>query len=942
VRKLLIVSFIVLIVGCAIKPPIEKPAVLLSVSDLSLEEKVGQMFMIRYSGSFYQENSYTYRWMKRLIQERKIGGVIQFFGSIHGTIENLNELQKLSDIPLLIAADYERGVGQLLDGGTLFPTNMAIAATNSPELAYKQGRITAKEGRAIGVHVTFAPVMDVNSNPDNPIINFRAYGDSPEIVERFGRAFIRGVQENSMIATAKHFPGHGNTATDSHTSLPVIAAERDIFERVDLAPFKAAVESGVGMIMVGHISVPSISNNGLPATLTPELNGDLLRKELGFDGIIVTDALEMGGITDSHWAGEAAIRAIEAGTDIVLLPLDVDRAIESVLDAVKSGRIPEQRIDESVQRIFEMKEELGLWEKRKANLKEAQSIVGNSEHIAVASEIARKSITLVSDKLNAVPIRAEEVETLTHIILSTDDGLRSMSSTFERSVSRIHGNVKSQFIHKPLEDYDIQRILKDVEASDFIICSLFIRVRMNKGQVSIDPSHRELIARLQETGIPVVVTSFGSPYVPGVDLLDAYLCAYGYGSISQQAMADAIFGATSINGKLPIKMSPDFVVGHGLDRSARIMLPITSDDYDFSTASAVIKQAISDSVFPGAQVAVVKEGEMVWLYQEGQQTYKKDSPQVTAETIYDVASLTKVTSTTPVAMKLVEQKKLPLDEPVKEFIPEFTSGEKDKVTIRHILTHSAGLKAYAEFPLGTTAAEIVDSIIERPLVAVPGEEYIYSDFGPILLGEIMEKVTGRSLEDLAASYVFRPLGMTSTMFNPDAALLPRIAPTEIDERYNRGVVRGIVHDERAWQLGGVAGHAGLFSTATDLAHYAQMMINRGFYGGHRYFRRSTIEDFTRLQEIPPGSERTLGWDTPSEKGSLAGDYFSPGSYGHTGFTGTSMWIDPNREIAVILLTNHVYPSRGNTPDEFANWKAEMREVRRAFYNAVMQILLEKE
>ena len=939
-RKLFIMSFIVIITGCAVGPSVEKVAGPPSSADLSLEEKVGQMFMIRYSGSFYQENSYTYRWMKRLIEERKIGGVIQFLGSIHGTVENLNELQRISNLPLLIAADYERGVGQLLDGGTLFPTNMALAATNSPGLAYKQGRITAKEGRAVGVHVTFAPVMDVNSNPNNPIINFRAYGDSPEIVERFGSAFIRGVQENSMIATAKHFPGHGNTATDSHTSLPVIAADRDDFERVDLAPFKAAVESGVGMIMVGHIAVPSISNNDLPATMTSELNGDLLRKELGFEGIIVTDALEMGGITDSHWAGEAAIRAIEAGTDIVLLPLDVDRAMESVLDAVKSGRLPERRIDESVQRILKMKSELGLWEKREVSLKEAQSVVGYYEHGAAASEIARKSITLVSDKLNAVPVRAEEADTLTHLILSTDDGLRSMSSTFDRSVSRIHGNVKSQFIHEPVDEYDIQRILKESATSDYIICSLFIRVRMNKGQVSIDPSHRELISRLQETGIPVVVTSFGSPYVPDVDNLDAYLCAYGYGSISQKAMADAIFGAVSIGGKLPVQLSAELSVGHGLKRSPRKMLPI-SDEYDFSAVSRIIERAIANSVFPGAQVAVIKEGELVWTFESGRQTYNEDAPLVTAETIYDVASLTKVTSTTPVAMKLVEQKKLPLDEPINEFIPEFAGGNKDKITIRHILTHSAGLQAYDEFPLGTTGEEIVSSIVERPLVAVPGEKYIYSDFGPILLGKIMEKVTGRALENLATSYVFRPLGMTSTMFNPDSTLFPRIAPTEIDERYKRGLVHGIVHDERAWQLGGVAGHAGLFSTATDLASYAQMMINRGFYGGRRYFKRSTIEDFTRRQEIPPGSERTLGWDTPSEEGSLAGDFFSLGSYGHTGFTGTSMWIDPNRKIAVILLTNHVHPSRRKPGEEFDMWKAEMREVRREFQNGVMKILLEK-
>ncbi len=514
------------------------------------------------------------------------------------------------------------------------------------------------------------------------------------------------------------------------------------------------------------------------------------------------------------------------------------------------------------------------------------------------------------------------------------------SSTFRSVVARIHGNVKTRFFYQSLTGPQIAEIIESVTNSDYVLCTLLIRVRMNIGTVTIDESHRRLISELQSLGKPVVVTSFGSPYVTDVDGIGTYLCAYGYGSISQHAMADALFGAASITGKLPVDLSRDLRRGDGLRRISGDVLPESVLGPDFSEAKKILAAAVGDSIFPGAQVVITQGGEVLWSHEVGRHTYDPHSPPVTENTIYDAASLTKVVATTPVVMKLVEQKKLPLDEPVNHFLPEFEGGNKEMVTIRQMLTHSAGLKPFDEFPLGTKGSEILAAILDFPLESTPGEMYRYSDFGPILLGEVAGKVTSRTLDDLAASYVFRPLGMTSTMFNPDPSLLGRVAPTEVDETYGRGLVHGIVHDERAWQLGGVAGHAGLFSTAGDLARYAQMMMDGGFFGGRRYFKRSTISEFVRKQEMPPGSERALGWDTPSEEGSLAGDYFSLGSFGHTGFTGTSIWIDPNERIAVILLTNHVHPSRGNTPSEFADWKTEMRKVRRDFYNSVMRVILQ--
>lgn len=924
-----LVAALAMHMGCAVAPPtMEEPAKELRLSDLSMEEKVAQMFMTRYSGRFYGENSYVYKDVKRLVGEEGIGGVIPFFGSTHGTISNLNELQKLARIPLLMAADYERGVGQQLEGATLFPSNMAMAATGSPELAYQQGMVTAREARAVGVHITFAPVMDVNSNPDNPIINLRSYGDSPENVTRFGVQFIEGAQDNRLVATAKHFPGHGDTGVDSHTSLPVIETTRERFERIDLAPFKAAVDAGVKMIMVGHIAVPAMDEGRLPATLSPELNGRLLREELGFQGVIVTDAMEMGGITEAYWAGEAAILTIEAGTDMVLLPMDIDRAILSVLDAVKSGRISEQRIDESVKRILDLKSELGLWQNRIVTLEHAQAVLGRSDFQSIAYEAAKNSITLVKDDRNLIPIRAEQIHTLTHLLLSTDEGMQSLSGTFRSAVARIHGNVVSKFVFEPLSDPEIGELVRNAQRSDFILCTLLIRVRMNKGTVSIDPSHRILISRLQETGKPVVVVSFGSPYVADVDQIGTYLCGYGYGHISQTAMVNAIFGVAPITGKLSVTLSPGFPEGHGLVRSQRKMLQQSAEEFDFSEAVEVLNAAIQDSIFPGAQVMVTKGGEVIWSYQAGRQTYDPGSPPITEETIFDLASLTKVVATTPTVMRLNEMKLLPLNEPVKDFFPKFAGGGKENVTVRNLLTHSSGLVPYVRFfELKVPPDEVIDAIIESELVYTPGDSMAYSDLGLILMGNIAEKVAGQSLDAMVHSRLYGPLGMTRTFYNPESTYFPDIAPTEVDTVYRGGVVHGIVHDENAWWLGGVAGHAGLFSTASDLARYAQMLMDGGFFEGRRHFKASTIKEFTRRQGVPPGSRRALGWDTPADSLSSAGDYFTRGSFGHLGFTGTSMWIDPNRRIAVILLTNRVYPTRE---------RGGIYKVRREFYNAVMK------
>ncbi len=935
-KKLLLLT--ILILGCTQTPIVEinqPPSEKLNWQNLPLREKIAQMIMVRVRGDFYNSEYWYKKELDRYLEDVGIGGIISFGGSIHGTFHNIQYFQSKSKIPLLVSADYERGLGQWMRGATLFPSNMAVTATNDPQLAYNQGKVTAKEARAIGVHVTFAPVMDVNNNPENPIINFRAYSDSPDLVSQFGTQFIQGSQENGLIACAKHFPGHGNTSTDSHSSLPTIQGNREELEKIELAPFKSAVEAGVKMIMVGHIALPGLDSSGKPASHSSLITTDLLRKEWGFEGIVITDGMEMGGLTQSTWAGESAIRAIEAGSDILLLPMDVDHTIDALELAVQQGRISEDRINESIKRIWEMKTEVGLFNNFQSIWENVENNIGISEHTKVSKEIAEKSITLVKDEQNVLPLHPEKINSLTHLVLSTDDGVRDMLDPIIRDINYTHGNVENIIVNEQLSTIRINEILSKVSNSDHVVVSLLVRIRMDKGQSTIDDSHASLLEQMNEKGIPFVVMSFGSPYLPLYDYLPAYLCAYGYGSISQKAVSDALFGRKSINGILPVVLNNEFKRGHGVTNDKRTKgFKSSTGKYDLNNAWTVLNEAIADSIFPGAQVFISKQGEIVASQGFGYHTYDNQSPPVTPNSIYDIASLTKVVATTPVIMKLISQKKLGLNQNINQFFPNFTGKWKDKVTIEHLLTHSSGLKPFIQYFLDTplkSPSEIIDDITLHDLDFEPGTQFQYSDLGMILLQEIVKKVGNHDIDWFADRWIYRPLGMQNTMFNPDSSYLPWIVPTEYDSLYRGRLVYGEVHDENAHVLGGVAGHAGLFSNAEDVGKYAQMMLNQGIWLGNRYFWGSDIRRFTKRRNIPNGSERTLGWDTPSRNGkSSAGDYFSHNSYGHLGFTGTSLWIDSINEIIVILLSNRVHPNRN---------KGGMYTVRRDFHTQVMEVLV---
>jgi len=905
------------------------------IESMSLREKIAQMIMVRVRGDFYSSKNWYKNRLKKWINEDGIGGVITFGGSIHGTYYNNKMFQSWSKIPLLISADYERGSGQWLSGAILFPTNMAMVATGNPQFAYNAGRITATEATALGVHIILGPVLDVNNNPANPIINFRAYSDNANTVAKYGTQFIKGIQDGGRIACAKHFPGHGNTATDSHTSLPTINGNRTQLDKVELSPFKEAVNSGVGAIMTAHISVPGLDSNKNPASHSWRITTGILKNEWGFNGLIITDGMEMGGLTQSAWAGESAILAIEAGADVLLLPVDVDKTIQAIENAVKKGRISESLINKSVIKILSIKNQLGLFGPNLTHWQTVEDSVGQPKNFSISQNIANKSITLVKDELDLIPLKPEKIDELTHIIISTDDGIKDKLKSFIKDVNYTHSNVNEIMVNQKLKNHQIEDIVAEVKNKPYpILVSALVRIRMDKGEATIDSTHNNLLKRLNQENIPFVLTSFGSPYLPDYDYIPTYLCAYGYGSISLKAMADAIWGRIQIQGKLPVNLNRDLIKNSGIKKNKRKYGFEELSNPRLSNSFAIIDSCINAKVFPSAQIFVSKKGEILANHGFGFHTYENKSPPVNEKSIYDVASLTKILSTTPIIMKLVSQKKISLSQTINQFFPNFSGPLKNNVTIMHLLTHSSGIEPYYEYFLENpikSKLDIIQDIISRDLIFEPGTDMKYSDLGIILLGEIIQIVQNKSLNELTQKYVFNSFNMDNSCFLPNENIRSLIVPTEVDNQFRKRLVQGEVHDENAFILGGIAPHAGIFSTAKDIGNYFQMLLNEGTWLGKRYFKKSMINKFTAKSKFPKDSDRAIGFDTPAQNGkSSAGDYFGPNSFGHLGFTGTSVWADPDEEIIIVLLTNRVYPSRD---------KKGIYQARRQFYNSVMEELL---
>jgi beta-glucosidase-like glycosyl hydrolase/CubicO group peptidase (beta-lactamase class C family) len=918
-----------------------------TLRQMTLEEKVGQVLFATYHGAFTSTDSAAYSQMLHAVEDLHVGGFINVtHGSPLGFLKSQayptavlnNQLQSKSKLPLLIGADFERGTAMRLDEGTSFPTAMALAAAGDPRDAYTMGKITALESRAVGIHWIYAPDADVNNNPANPIINTRSFGENPERVAEFVTQFVRGVQENGGMATAKHFPGHGDTVADSHIDLGVVNASRDRLDHLELVPFRAAIAAGVASIMTAHLNVPALEPDpNTPATLSANVLTDLLRKQLHFEGLVITDAMDMGGITTRYAPGDAAVRAFLAGADALLMPPVPDAAYAALLDAAKSGRIPQARLDASVTRILQAKARVGLGENRLVDLNAINQNFAKSTWQADAQEISDRGITLLRDTPKRLPLDGTKPTRALMIALYADPEPYPGEDLERELKSRVDSLTVLRADTKFAKAATLT--LPSPDTYDVALLCLFVRVSDRKGDVDVPADQLPLIESIYKSGKPVISIGFGSPYlIERFPQAQTWLSAFGISDVAQVSVARALFGEIPIRGQLPVTIPGiDLKAGFRIQVAANPMILQPADaafESKMRPAFEVIEKAIAGKAFPGATLAVGYRGKVV-LHAFGKLSYDANSPAVKNETMYDIASLTKVVVTTTLVEKLVEgdfPSPLDLDAPIERYLPEWTTGPqpewRHKVTVRNLMTHTSGLPPFKEYwRTSTGKADTLGRIFVEPLEYEPGTKVVYSDLGIILMAEIIQRLTGKPLDVLANEYIFRPLGMKNTTYNPPKALWPEIAPTEIDNQLRHRLVQGEVHDENAFAIGGVSGHAGVFSTAPDLAAFCQMLLNGGVYGHRRILKRVTIAQFT-VPQAQAKNTRTLGWVVPTE-GSSSGHYFSSHSYGHTGFTGTTIWIDPDRELFVVLLTNRVNPTRENH---------QIAQVRPAVHDAIMKAL----
>ena len=906
-----------------------------ALASLTLRQKAGQLVAVRTSGFYRNPASPEARRLRQQVEQLGVGGLVVFDSEVEALPRLLNELQGRAALPLLVAADLERGPAFRIRRGVVpIPYAMAIGATRSTAAARLAGEITAREGRALGIQWAFAPVADVNSNPGNPVINIRSYGEDPALVADMVAAFIEGIHSGDMLATAKHFPGHGDTEADSHLQLALVAADAERLKRVELVPFRRAIAAGVDGVMVGHIAVPALDASGTSAALSHRV-GEVLRRELEFSGLVVTDALDMAGARTA-WSGQSVVDAVAAGADVVMLPPDPELAIQALVRAVESGALSPARLDESVRRVLEAKERLGLNRRRVVDLAAIGAAVGRPQDLARADELARQSITLVRNAGGLLPLCAEQPLRLLHLVLSSDLHNEAVQGLPEEELAARRIPAETLAFGPELSEATFADVLARAGGFSHVLASVFVKVTSARGSVAMSESHARLLEALAAAGRRLIVVSYGSPYLlRQVPSVPAYLCAYGGAESSQRAALAAVFGEYPLGGALPVTLPGLYPFGHGIKLPAHAMTLAQAapeakgfSSEDLRAVDRVVDAAILQRSFPGAVVAVGRDGALVHLKAYGRLSYDSAAPAVRSDTVYDLASLTKVVATTTMAMILVDEGRIDIDRPVAAFVPAFSGDGKEAVTVRQLLTHSSGIAWWA--PLYKELKDkdaYVSRIAGMPLAYPPGSQSVYSDLGEILLGEVLERAAGEPIDRFVRRRVFDPLGMAATGFNPGPELLPRIAPTEQDAWRGR-LLRGEVHDENAFALGGVAPHAGLFGTAPDLARFAQMLLWGGVYDHHRLVSRDVVERFTHRADVP-GSSWALGWDTPSGESSSAGSLLSRRSFGHTGFTGTSLWIDPERRLFVILLTNRVHPNRENNA---------IREVRAAVADAVARAL----
>jgi beta-glucosidase-like glycosyl hydrolase/CubicO group peptidase (beta-lactamase class C family) len=942
------------------------------MASLSTEEKIAQLLMIR---TYSNKDSSYYHQIEQVIKKHKIGGLCFFQGGPIEQAKLTNYYQHISKTPLFIALDAEWGLGMRLDSSYSFPYQMTTGSIQNDSLVYQMGTEIANQLKAIGTHINFAPVTDVNNNPGNPVINSRSFGEDRNNVAQKGIAYMKGLQDNGIIATAKHFPGHGDTDSDSHYTLPQIKHSKQRIDSIELYPFKALINNGLQAVMTAHLFIPEIDNEAnRPTTLSYKVVTGLLTDELKFKGLRITDALDMKGVTTHFKPGEIELEAFKAGNDILLLPLDVTAAIQSIKTALDSGEITREMIDTRCRKILEYKAFSGLHQYLPVKTDSIYSTINNPNNEVISRKIYQSAITLLKNDDDLLPLI--EIDTLKVATLAIGD---AEVNEFQQILSK-YCHVDHYNIMKDFSDQKANTILEKLSKYNLVIVSLHKTNIYPSKNFGIKEKGIHLARQISENS-KVILTLFSNPYalamVKDTTAFDGIILAHQDSRISNSIAAQLIMGALGFKGLLPVSASAKFNVNDGIKTKSldRLQYGLPEEaginSFILNEIDTIALFNIKAGAMPGCQILVAKDGIVVYRKSFGYHTYKKGDF-VKEDDLYDLASITKVAATTLSVMKLYDEEKLVIDQKLSRYLPYLTKTNKSNLIIREIMAHQARLKPWIPFYLYTFKNEkpdpeifshsfnenytikvadqlyinaeyqftIYDSIVSSGLLRK--KDYKYSDLGFYLLKDVIENITNQPLSKYVNKTFYRPLGLQTMGFHPiKKHKLNTIVPTENDMVFRQQLIHGYVHDPGAAMMGGVSGHAGLFSNANDLAIIMQMLLQKGVYGGKRYIEEETVEEFTRMQFPLNDNRRGIGFDKPNPDHKGMGPTCAEASnetFGHTGFTGTCAWVDPEYNLVYVFLSNRINPSADNRKLIRMNTRTNIQQ---AIYKAIIPAEKEK-
>ncbi|HLW15269.1 MAG TPA: glycoside hydrolase family 3 N-terminal domain-containing protein, partial [Flavobacteriaceae bacterium] len=906
---------------------------------MDLEERIGQLYMV---DVFSQAPKATTDKVKEWIEKYHIGGVIFSKGGPKRQAKLNNEFQELSKIPLLIAMDAEWGLAMRLDSTFAYPWNMTLGAVQDDKLIEQVGKRIADHAKRLGVHINFAPSVDVNNNPNNPIIGNRSFGEIPEQVARKASAFVKGMESNGVLSSLKHFPGHGNTDQDSHLELPTIGGTRAALDSVELYPFQRLLQENIASsVMTAHLHVPALEpSKTTPVSLSKSVVTDLLRSEYGFQGLVFTDALNMRGATNGLKSGEADLKAFLAGNDILLIPQFLPQSRDLLLEACKDGRITEERLAYSVKKILQAKYKVGLQDYTPVAMENLYEDLNTIMDTTLYQRVMEEAITVVKNEENTLPFRELENKNIAYVSFGEDSGAAFLNGLRNYTdITHVKGT--------SLADYD-----KKLNSYTDVIVGLHKKNDNPWQSYKFTSAELNLLEALsQKHKIHLVV--FSSPYSlleVATTSLESITVAYQNSPLTQEIAPQILFGAIGSKGKLPVGAGKNIPAGHGISTQSIKRLgygtpeSVGVNSKTLKQIDSVVTYGLKEEMMPGAQILIARGGKIIYQKSYGKHRYISNRS-VENQDIYDLASLTKILATLPMVMKLVDEGAINLDTRLDQMLPEYRNTDKGAIILLDLLTHYNRLQPWIPFYRTTLDNETnhpdskyyqkasikgfsspvaenlyirndyKDTIHKRILESNlrPRKGYRYSDLPFYLLQKYIESYYGDSLDSLAEKYFYSKLGATTMTYLPlNKFSKERIPPTENDNYFRYQEIQGYVHDQGAAMMGGVAGHAGLFSNAHDIAKMMQMFIWEGDYGGTDFISADTFRQFNTCYYCDQDVRRGIGFDKPQlgDVGPTCG-CVSMTSFGHSGFTGTFAWADPEEEIIYVFLSNRTYPDAEN-------------------------------